>query len=146
MTATNSKAMDEKGDGVHMRGVRALFTIALISFLLWEVVHFFMQDYAIQSEYRDTQSQCGALFGRAARSISERHHLNLSVGDLTAQRFVDRDGGPDTFVCRAKVTFGSDAVDWLASGSPGDGFVVTSAQVAGDDMSSEYWMLHGPKE
>lgn len=56
MTATNSKAMDEKGDGVHMRGVRALFTIALISFLLWEVVHFFMQDYAIQSEYRATQS------------------------------------------------------------------------------------------
>lgn len=71
MTATNSKAMDEKGDGVHMRGVRALFTIALISFLLWEVVHFFMQDYAIQSEYRATQSQCGALLvGRRGPLVS----------------------------------------------------------------------------
>lgn len=114
-------------------GALAIGSVALVA-----ISHYVQRTHTIQAEIKTAHVQCTQLFANAAKVIGDRHHVDLSVGSVSIERFMDRDNGPDTLDCRANVKAGPVADQWIATGHPGEPFMLVSARLASAEMVDEF--------
>lgn len=112
--------------------------LALVAAALFLIGHQVQRAYAVRDEITTARAQCGQLFENAEKVIGGRHSVNLSVGAVSVERFVDRDNGPDTMNCRADVKAGPAGDQWFATGHPGEAFSLVSARLIGAEMVDEF--------
>jgi hypothetical protein len=115
----------------------ALWPILMVA-LLFGTLHQVQRHAAIRDEIEEAHAQCVQLFGKAAKVIGAHYQADLHVEGVSVERFIDRGDGPDTLDCRANVRYRQDVYQWLATGHPGEPFMLVSAQVLGEQMVNEF--------